>query len=416
MTVSPFKPLLPLAAATLLWGLGMALQPANAPRWWKGNTHTHTLWSDGNALPELAVAWYKERGYSFLALTDHNILQESETWFPVATAGGARLQPDQVRGVADAPGSTLEQRTREGQLEVRLSRHAELMGRFNSPGSFLLVSGEEITSNWRSPGANGRGHPVHINAIGLKSFLPPARGRSVVDVMGKVFDSIAALDQSQTKSGDGPVLGHLNHPNFGWGVTALDMAKVRSMRFFEVYNGHTGTRDAGDDSHPSTDQMWDLANIQRCETLKLPLIFGIGTDDTHHYHGGKVAGPGRGWIRVRSNKLDFPSLARAMNQGDFYASSGVELQDIQVTSTSLEVKAISRGGEVLTIEFLGARKSKPGAPAKPVVLATSQGHQARYEFVGDELFVRARITSSWPHPAPKVAGETMRAWTQPVRP
>src|SRR5438874_1811301 len=29
-----------------------------APRWWKGNLHTHTLWSDGDDYPEMVVDWY----------------------------------------------------------------------------------------------------------------------------------------------------------------------------------------------------------------------------------------------------------------------------------------------------------------------------------------------------------------------
>ena len=48
--------------------------------WYKGNLHTHTFWSDGDAPPEIAVAWYKARGYDFLALSDHNILSVGEKW------------------------------------------------------------------------------------------------------------------------------------------------------------------------------------------------------------------------------------------------------------------------------------------------------------------------------------------------
>jgi len=43
-------------------------------RWFKGNTHTHSLWSDGDAAPEHIADWYKSHGYDFLVLSDHNIL------------------------------------------------------------------------------------------------------------------------------------------------------------------------------------------------------------------------------------------------------------------------------------------------------------------------------------------------------
>jgi hypothetical protein len=42
--------------------------------WFKGNLHCHTTQSDGLASPEEAVRWYYERGYDFLAITDHWVL------------------------------------------------------------------------------------------------------------------------------------------------------------------------------------------------------------------------------------------------------------------------------------------------------------------------------------------------------
>src|ERR1051325_3538284 len=52
-------------------------------RWWKGNLHTHTLWSDGDDYPEMVVNWYKDQGYNFLALSDHNVLLEGTKWITV---------------------------------------------------------------------------------------------------------------------------------------------------------------------------------------------------------------------------------------------------------------------------------------------------------------------------------------------
>jgi len=53
---------------------------ADEPRWFKGNTHTHSLWSDGNDFPEMISAWYKDHGYDFLCMSDHNTLAEGEKW------------------------------------------------------------------------------------------------------------------------------------------------------------------------------------------------------------------------------------------------------------------------------------------------------------------------------------------------
>jgi hypothetical protein len=50
-------------------------------RWWKGNTHTHSWWSDGDTPPEVIAAWYKQHDYQFLVFSDHNIMQEGEKWY-----------------------------------------------------------------------------------------------------------------------------------------------------------------------------------------------------------------------------------------------------------------------------------------------------------------------------------------------
>ncbi len=42
-------------------------------RWFKGNTHTHSTLSDGDASPEQLVDRYRDLGYHFLAITDHRL-------------------------------------------------------------------------------------------------------------------------------------------------------------------------------------------------------------------------------------------------------------------------------------------------------------------------------------------------------
>ena len=49
---------------------------AGTARWYKGNLHTHTLNSDGDSTPDEVVRWYREHGYDFLVLTDHNVMTE----------------------------------------------------------------------------------------------------------------------------------------------------------------------------------------------------------------------------------------------------------------------------------------------------------------------------------------------------
>ncbi len=45
-------------------------------QWFKGNTHAHTSVSDGIFEPEKLITEYKKAGYSFLAITDHEIYSD----------------------------------------------------------------------------------------------------------------------------------------------------------------------------------------------------------------------------------------------------------------------------------------------------------------------------------------------------
>jgi hypothetical protein len=57
-------------------GPGRFAETFEASSFQKGNLHTHTNLSDGDTAPAEVYAWYREHGYAFLAITDHNSLTE----------------------------------------------------------------------------------------------------------------------------------------------------------------------------------------------------------------------------------------------------------------------------------------------------------------------------------------------------
>jgi hypothetical protein len=218
-------------------------------------------------------------------------------------------------------------------------------------------------------------------------------------------------------------------------VTAEDIAAVTSERFFEVFNGHPGIRHLGDKDHASVERLWDIANTIRLGQLNAPPLYGVGTDDSHKYHGQPGSRPGRGWIMVRSRYLTPEHLVRAIKAGDFYASSGVTLNSVQFDEKSgeLQLNIQADGDTVFTTEFIGTladydktsepRTTADGKPVKTTrkyssdigkVLATRKGSQPSYKLTGKELYVRAVVTSSKPHDDPSFDGQHEQAWTQPV--
>ncbi|MFN2351650.1 MAG: histidinol-phosphatase, partial [Kiritimatiellia bacterium] len=47
-------------------------ETAGARRWYRGQLHAHSYWSDGRGFPEQALVAYRRQGYSFVCLSEHN--------------------------------------------------------------------------------------------------------------------------------------------------------------------------------------------------------------------------------------------------------------------------------------------------------------------------------------------------------
>src|SRR5690606_189247 len=146
MSLSLFRIALVLAATVVACapssGVVAAPEPAGT-QWWKGNLHTHSLWSDGDDYPESIIEWYRERGYHFVAMSDHNILPDAERWVNLTRSPGARSGFDRYR---ERFGDDWVQRRQQGDTTlVRLRTVAEYRELLEQPGSFLVIPAEELT-------------------------------------------------------------------------------------------------------------------------------------------------------------------------------------------------------------------------------------------------------------------------------
>lgn len=398
-----------------------AAKPAD--HWWKGNLHTHSLWSDGDDYPEMIIDGYKKRGYNFLGLSDHNILARGERWIDVAKSKGGT---EALRKYRDRFGAKwVEEREKDAAAQVRLRTLEEFRPLFDDPGKFLLLESEEITDKF---GAK----PIHMNVSNVRDLIRPAGGGSVSEVIQHNVDQV--LEQRQ-RTGQ-PMFPHINHPNFGWALTAEDMMQVHGERFFEVYNGHPTVHNSGDAARPGMERLWDILLAHRLSGNG-EVLYGMAVDDSHNYHsvGAKASNPFRGWVMVRSRSLQANALINAMEAGDFYASNGVTLRDIRRKKQELSIEIEPEEGVTYTTRFIGTRKgfatrSEPveakdekGLPVVASrryssdigqVLAEVPGTSPSYKFRGDELYVRATVVSSKVHPNPSQPGDLETAWVQPV--
>jgi hypothetical protein len=284
--------------------------------WYKGNTHTHTLNSDGDSTPEDVVRWYREHGYQFLVLTDHNFLT----------------------GV-DA-----------------------LNALHGADERFLVIKGEEVTDKFADK-------PLHLNGLDVAELVMPQKGTSVVDTLQRNVDAIR-------KARGVP---HINHPNFGWAITADELQQVENNKLFEIFNGHPHVNNQGGGGIAGLEAAWDhiLTSGQ--------MLYGIAVDDAHVFKrpwDRNAARPGQGWVMVRAERLHPRALLEAMELQTNEQEIAITIKEDP--TAKYRIQFIGKGGKLLKEEI-----------ASP----------ARYQIRGDEGYVRGRVLDS----------NGLMAWTQPVK-
>ncbi|MHB8874708.1 MAG: CehA/McbA family metallohydrolase [Myxococcaceae bacterium] len=332
-------------------GVSRASTPAVAPdpgelRFLKGQLHLHSDNSgDGHAPPEEVARWYSEHGYDFIVFTDHNYV-------------------------------------------TRQAGH----------GSMLAIPGVELTANLATcepAPRSGMSCNLHVNAL----FVDPARigGAPSATASTRRLDVYARELEQASALG---ALAQVNHPNFRYGADAdlLTGLAGRGARLLEIANEAQDSDNPGDADHPSTEALWD-AVLTRGQTL-----YAVASDDAHDYddaaersaRGEEVYTGDRGFVMVRAKK-DAGSIRRALEQGDFYASTGVVLSRLEAGPgfLALEAAASSEGPHRSQLLGEGGR-----------VLATVVGRSPRFELAGlPDRYVRAVVVDRLGH----------KAWTQPLR-
>ena len=330
--------------------LGLPVRPAGEapaggePRFLKGQLHAHTGASaDSRTPPAEAAAWYADRAYDFVVFTDHN-------------------------HVTQVP----------------------------APAGLLALPGVELTQNLRAcDPAPGPEHAclLHVNAL----FVRPDAGRvdfdrppslRRVDLYGRALDRAVALGG----------IAQLNHPNFHFGAdldVILALAR-RGLALIEIENRAIDSANEGDAAHPSTEALWDAALSRGAR------VFGTASDDAHHYGDarevtarGETAYVGdRGFVMVRARKTP-EAIRAAVAAGDFYGTTGLLLDHLEMGPSAVRVEVRRDGGEPVTIEVIAN-----GSVVERVVGRTLRFDPAR----APRGYLRVRVTDA----------RGRRAFTQPL--
>lgn len=309
---------------------------AQTGHWFRGNTHTHTLQSDGDSPPDSIARWYRDHGYNFLFITDHE----------------------------------------------KLTDPAPLNARFGAPGKYLLIQGQEVTQRVADSTHADKIRQAHVNSLGASRLVMPIGTKGLAT--GITMREGYATNVAAIRAAGG--LPQINHPNFRWSVRLSDLTELPDSLLLEVMNAHTGVNNDGDAAAgaPSTEALWDSL------LTRGKVVFAVGDDDAHSFRptdadAYELTRPGRSWIVVRADTLTAPAILGGIRRGDFYASTGVMFKDFVANTKEIRITIQPVYDARYRTEFIG----KNG-----IVLATVNGLEATYTILGTEGYVRARVTDS----------------------
>lgn len=270
-------------------------------RFFKGNLHMHSAWSDGKRPAAEVAERYRARGYDFICLSDHDVYTDTAEF--------------------DAPSFLVIPGTERGGLNPTAGKN---------PGYHFHALGDPDAS----PSLPRYGH--------LERMPRPVPWTGA-ETPQRVIDELAARGN----------LVIFNHPE--WHLTRLeDMVRYRGFFAVEIFNYATEWTPAA--SYGTA--YWDhaLQNGKR--------VYGVAADDSHLQCDEAVRDYDGGWIRVQAEGLSRAGIVRALKAGAFHSSSGPAIDDLRVVGGRLAVrcspcrfilfKAFPQRGEFLA-DFKGGK-------------------------------------------------------------
>lgn len=319
---------------------------------YKSNLHCHTNVSDGKWTPEQVKEEYMKMGYSVVAYTDHNIMLP----------------------------------------------HPDL-----TDDSFLALTGYEINiSTARDENGNTPGgyKTCHICLI-----APSAEDTPQVCVHRTRYLNLGA-DQPgllETK-----VKYDRNEPDFERVYTPECinecMAKGQEKGYFVTYNHPVWSQE----SYPQYMAYEGMDAMEICNYGCLVMgwqeynprvyddmlrggkrIFCIATDDNHNGKG--TLDSFGGFTVIKAEKLDYPTIFKALKDGHFYASQGPEIYDLYLEGNEVTVKC-SPAREIRLNTGVIRAGIKRGENGEPITEAT-------FTLKPDDVYFRITVVDEKGQPA-----------------
>lgn len=264
---------------------------------YKANLHCHTDISDGHWTPEQVKEHYKKNGYSVVAYTDHDVLIPHQDL----------KDPD-----------------------------------------FLPLNGVEIAIRNKEAQVQGKRPLAHLGFIALEedNVLSPCFHREKYILHNTEWcrqhvqfdESLPDVERPYTVEGINALIAEgkrrgfyviYNHPTWSY-ENPVQMLSYQGLDAMEIYN-HDCYVSGYDEFNP---YLYDFLHRSGMR------LGAVAADDNHNARpiGHPAHDSCGGWIQIQAEKLEYRTITKALQNGDYYASNGGQLQKIWVEDQQVHVE------------------------------------------------------------------------------
>lgn len=266
-------------------------------QFYKANLHCHTTWSDGNMTPEEVKAHYKKNGYSIIAFTDHDVL----------------IPHQDLRDDGFLPLNGIEFAVRNKEAKVRGKRPLVHM-------NFIALEEDNVIT----PCYHRSKYILH-NEEACRANLQYDESLPDFERLYTV-ESINAAIQEAKKRGFYVIY---NHPVWSFEDPA-QLLQYEGLDAIEVYNYDCNL----EGYEEFTPALYDFLHRKGMR------LAAVAADDSHSKHpvGSKLNDCCGGWVQIEAEKLEYRTVTKALQAGDYYASNGAVIREIWMEGNEFHVK------------------------------------------------------------------------------
>ena len=266
---------------------------------YKACMHLHTTVSDGRMSPEEVKDIYQKKGYSIVAYTDHELMVghddlRDENFLPINSYEIA--MKENLKNVPDREKKT-----------YHLNLYSKLENQKLQP--VLCEKRAKLDS--------------------CKKYL----NDEIRKAEHQYNYCVAEINEVIQIANDAGFLVSYNHPV--WSLqNYTDYAGLRGLWGVEVYNNECYRLGYPDTVRPFEDLLREGE-----------FVFPLATDDAHSKNSC-----GGGWIMVDADKLEYETVMIALEDGDFYASTGPQIYEISIEEGILHVECSEASSILVSAE------------------------------------------------------------------